>query len=75
MVADRVLGRAPKQTVTQLRRCLNRAVLAVDPKSAAERARQAHADRKLDWWPLPDGMAELRLIAWACQLSCVRTAV
>jgi Domain of unknown function (DUF222)/HNH endonuclease len=74
IVADRVLGRAPKQTVSQLRRCLNRAVLAVDPKSAAERARQALADRKVDWWPLPDGMAELRLIASAAEVMAVYQA-
>ena len=73
-VADRVLARASKQTVTQLRRCLNRAVLAVDPQSAAERARQAHGDRKVDWWPLPDGMAELRLIASATEIMAVYQA-
>ncbi|HEX4432193.1 MAG TPA: DUF222 domain-containing protein [Frankiaceae bacterium] len=74
IVADRVLPRAAKQTVAQLRRCLNRAVLAVEPKTAAERARQAHADRTLDWWPLPDGMAELRLIASATEVMAVFNA-
>src|SRR5487761_2419646 len=74
IVADRVLGRASKQTVAQLRRCLNRAVLAVDPKSAAERAKQAHADRMLDWRPLPDGMAELRLITSATEVMAVYQA-
>ena len=73
-VADRVLARAPKQTVSQLRRCLNRAVLAVDPKSAAERARAAHADRSLHWEPLPDGMAELRLITSAAEVMAVYQA-
>ncbi len=73
-VADRVLARAPKQTVSGLRRCLNRAVLAVDPTSAAERARQAHADRSLHWEPLPDGMAELRLITSAAEVMAVYQA-
>ncbi len=70
-VAGRVLGRARHQTVGQLRRCLRRAVLAVEPQSAADRARAAHADRSLDWWPLPDGMAELRLIASASEVMAV----
>ncbi len=74
LVADRVLPRAAKQTVAQLRRCLNRAVVAVDPKSAAERAKQAHADRMLDWRPLPDGMAELRLITSATEVMAVYQA-
>lgn len=71
LVADRVLPRARRQTVTQLRRSLGRAVLAVDPQSAAERAKQAHADRTLDWCPLEDGMAELRLIASATDVMTV----
>jgi hypothetical protein len=64
-VADRVLGRARRQTVGQLRRCLNRAVLTADPQAAADPAAKADADRTPDWRPLPDGMAELRLLASA----------
>jgi hypothetical protein len=71
IVADRVLRRARHQTVGQLRRCLNRAVLAVEPEAAAERVRKAHADRRLDWWPLADGMAELWLIASASDVMAV----
>ena len=71
IVADRVLPRARRQTVAQLRRCLKRAVLAVEPRSAAERAKQAHAERTLDWWPREDGMAELRLIASASDVMTV----
>jgi hypothetical protein len=41
IVADRVLGRARHQTVSKLRRCLRRAVLAADPESAADRAPQS----------------------------------
>jgi Domain of unknown function (DUF222) len=74
MVAERVLGRAPRQSVSQLRRSLGRAVLAVEPSSAAERARRAHQDRTLDWCPLPDGMAELRLIASATEVMAVYQA-
>ncbi len=71
IVADRVLPRARRQTVAQLRRCLKRAVLAVEPKSAAERAKQAHAERTLDWWAREDGMAELRLIASAADIMTI----
>ena len=70
-VADRVLRRARHQTVGQLRRCLRRAVLAADPDSAADRVRKAHAERKLEWWPLQDGMAELRLIASATDVMAI----
>jgi hypothetical protein len=71
IVADRVLARARRQTVAQLRRSLKRAVLAVEPKTAAERAKQAHADRTLNWWPREDGMAELRLIASAPEVMTI----
>ncbi len=71
IVADRVLPRARKQTVAQLRRSLKRAVLAVEPKTAAERAKQAHADRTLHWTPLEDGMAELKLIASASEVMTI----
>jgi hypothetical protein len=70
-VAQRVLPRAGKQTVSELRRALRRAVLAVDPRSARERAAAARKDRGLDWWTLPDGMAELRLIASATDVMSV----
>ncbi len=70
-VAGRVLPRASGQTVGQLRRSLKRAVLAVEPKTAAERAKQAHADRSLDWWPREDGMGELRLHASAADVMTV----
>ncbi|HEX4428692.1 MAG TPA: DUF222 domain-containing protein [Frankiaceae bacterium] len=70
-VAAKVLGRASHQTVGQLRRCLRRAVLAADPEAAADRAAKAPAERTVDWWPLPDGMAELRLIASATDVIAV----
>jgi hypothetical protein len=72
-VAGRVLPAARKQTVAQLRRSLRRAVLAVAPQTAAARARQAHQERRLDWWALPDGMAELRLIASASDVMTAYT--
>jgi hypothetical protein len=73
-VAARVLPAARRQTVTQLRRCLNRAVLAVEPRTAAARAKRAQQERTVQWWPLPDGMAELRLIASATDVMAVYRA-
>ncbi len=73
-VAEKVLSRARHQTVGQMRRCLRRAVLAADPEAATHRVRKAHAERSLNWWPLEDGMAELRLIASATDVMAVYNA-
>ncbi len=73
-VVDKVLPAARRQTVIQFRRCLRRAVLIVEPRTAATRAKQAHAKRGLEWWALPDGMAELRLIASATDVMAVHAA-
>jgi hypothetical protein len=67
-VAVRVPGRARRQTVAQLRRSLRRAVLAIDPTSAAERHAKAKAQRSVDFRPLDDGMAELAVTAPAADL-------
>jgi hypothetical protein len=57
-VEQRVLERAPQQTVAAFRRSVQRAVLAVDPRSADERHRAKMADRRVCVRPIPDGMAE-----------------
>jgi Domain of unknown function (DUF222) len=67
-VAARVLSRARHQTVSALRRCLRRAVLAADPASAAERAARKKAERCIEWRPLDDGMAELRICGAAADI-------
>ena len=73
-VIDKVLPAARRQTITQFRRRLHRAVLAVEPRTAATRAKQAHTKRDIRWWALPDGMAELRLIASATDVMAVHAA-
>ena len=73
-VADQVLPAARHQTVAQLRRCLRRAILIVEPRTAAARAKKAHKERTLEWWPLPDGMACLRLTATATEVMAAYTA-
>ncbi len=58
-VEARVLLRAGRQTVGQLRASLARAVLAVDPGVAEARHQRAVAGREVTVRPLGEGMAEL----------------
>ncbi|MDQ3432139.1 MAG: HNH endonuclease [Actinomycetota bacterium] len=55
----RVLARAGSQTAAQLRVCLRRAVLAVDPVGAEHRHQVAVGKRRVEVRQLPDGVAEL----------------
>ena len=50
-VEARVLGRAPEQTVSEFKRSVARAVLAVDPASAADRHQKATAARTIERMP------------------------
>lgn len=54
-----VLPRAPRQTAAQLRAALRRAIIAADPEGAEARHQAAHAERAVQLWPDPDGMATL----------------
>ncbi len=60
-VEARVLPRAPRQTPGQLRAALRRAVLAADPRAAERRHLRAVAERGLQIWEQPEGMAVLAL--------------
>jgi hypothetical protein len=55
-VENRVLVRASDQTVSEFKRSVGRAVLSVDPTSAAERHRKAAAARTIERMGQPDGM-------------------
>ncbi|MGH3684306.1 MAG: DUF222 domain-containing protein [Pseudonocardiaceae bacterium] len=55
----RVLHRAGTQTIAQLRAALTRAVLALDPKGAAERHQRRRQDRRVVVSPDEEGMASL----------------
>jgi hypothetical protein len=57
VVEDRVLARAPGQTVGRLRESLRRAVLRVDPGAARAREERAIDTRGVEFVPLADGMA------------------
>ena len=74
-VALKVLPKAKTQSVSELKRALRRAVLTADPASAKERAKQAKAERYLDWWTLEDGMAELRVVTTAADILAMINAV
>ncbi len=58
-VQERVLARAPDMTLAQLRAALARALIAVDPRGAAERHREARAQRRVRLTGRDDGMASL----------------
>ena len=58
-VEGRVIGRAPQQTAPNLRACLRRAVIAVDPDAAARRAEEAAYDRSVGKQVLEDGSGEI----------------
>ena len=58
-VQDRVLPRAPEQTLAQLKAALARAVIAADPDGAEARHRQARRDRRVVVTAEPDGMGTL----------------
>ena len=70
-VAAKVLPKARRQTVSELRRCLRRLLLAVNPKTAAKRHAEALAKRKVEWRVSQDGMGELRLFASAADVKAV----
>ena len=54
---QRVIDRAPEQTVTQFRAGLRRAVARADTRAAEDKHRAARAERLVRLSPLPDGMA------------------
>jgi hypothetical protein len=64
VVADveaRVLPRAGEQTGTQLKAALRRAVAQADPDGTERRHKRAVADRRVELFPLDDGVADLWL--------------
>jgi len=70
-VQDRVLPKAPSQTVAQLRAALERAVIAVDPDGADARHRKAYRSRRVAINPDRDGMASLwALLSAPDALNC-----
>jgi uncharacterized membrane protein YgcG len=58
-VQQRVLDRAPDQTLGQPKAALKRAVIAADPEGAADRHKAARRDRRVSISEEQDGMASL----------------
>jgi hypothetical protein len=58
-LAGEAAGYAAKHTASELRRWLDRRVLAADPATAEQRRKSAQSDRCVTFTPLPDGVAEL----------------
>jgi hypothetical protein len=58
-VEERVLERAPEQTVTQFRASLRRAIARCDVRKVEERYAEATAERRVECVPQLDGMAGL----------------
>ena len=71
----RVLVRAPKQTLGQLRASISRAVLAADPSTAKERAEKAKAERRVELTPRADGMCEFWALLSAPDAMALYTAI
>jgi hypothetical protein len=59
LVEARVLPRAPRQTVAQLRECTKRAITRIDADAAVRRLTAAIRGRKVSLQPGEDGMAVL----------------
>jgi Domain of unknown function (DUF222) len=68
-VQDRVLPKAPEQTLAQLKAALARAVLAVDPEGAEARHKEARRDRRVVITPEADGMAALWALLTATEAA------
>ena len=62
-VEARVIGRATRQTAAQLRVCLRRALISVDPAAAEARRTAKVADRGAWREALTDGMSRLEWVA------------
>ncbi len=74
-IERRVLPRAPLQTFPNFRACVQRAVLALDPRRAEEKHRHAAEQRRVETRVLEDGMASLFAVLPADDLAAVMVAV
>lgn len=74
-VEARVLVRAKGQTVAELRRSVARAVMAADPERAEQAHERAVAQRTVQTWAAPDGMAEVRALLDAPDAALVMSTV
>ena len=74
-VEERVLTRAPQQTVGQFRSSIRRAVLTLDPRDAEQKHQTAAEQRRVCVEPADDGMAWINAHLDAAGAQTVMTAV
>ncbi len=74
-VERRVLGRAPQQTLGELRRSLRRAVSRADPAAADGAHLRAVTQRRVEKWALADGMAGLYFVLAADDVELAWTVL
>jgi hypothetical protein len=74
-VEDRVLAKAPGQTVGQLRAALAKAVLVVDPHGAEQRRLARRTQRRVTSQPTGDGEAVLSIAHSAARIAVIRAAL
>ncbi|WP_022918651.1 HNH endonuclease signature motif containing protein [Ruania albidiflava] len=75
-VEERVLPRAPRRTVAQLRSDVAKALVAVDADAAAERAHRRATERRVSRpRALPDGMAAMRIEGPAADVLALDVAL
>jgi hypothetical protein len=67
-----VLARAEDRNSTQLRRLATRAVNRFDPDGAERRHQIRRKDRRVEFWPRDDGMAELRAYLTAPDATLIK---
>lgn len=73
-VETRVLARAPQQSLAAFRAAVNRAVLAVDPRTAEIKHEQAVIDRRVCGREVGDGLGELWALLPRTGRSCAKAA-
>ena len=74
-IEQRVLTRAPEQTLAQFGTSLRRAVIAADPRRAEQRHQDAVAGRRVVFTPQDDGVTELWALLPADGAALIETVL
>ena len=74
-IEQRVLTRAPQQTLSQIGTSLRRALLAADPRQAEHRHDDALAQRRVAFTPQDDGITELWALLPADAAALIETVL
>ena len=74
-VQDRVLAKAPQQTVSEFGRAVKKAILVVDPRTAEQQHALAVQARTVEMYPEPDAMATISTVQPAHQAVTIMEAL